>query len=138
LRLHPPVRSRVRRPLPATPGKRPTHLLRSLFSGLVLAFAGSRANISRTILSCAGIVVGVGALIAVVTAGHFGQTYAKVYGEANGGIAATYDVTAPTPHKDVGAFAEDMLRAGGTAVALQQKVHSPAIPLRQGASVLTD
>src|SRR5690606_10531116 len=83
LRHHPPVRSRVRRPHPDTPGKRPTPLLRSLISGLVLAFAGSRANISRTILSCAGIVVGVGALIAVVTAGHFGQTYAKVYGEAN-------------------------------------------------------
>ncbi|GAA1070380.1 putative ABC transport system permease protein [Nocardiopsis composta] len=113
-------------------------LLRSLISGLVLAFAGSRANISRTILSCAGIVVGVGALIAVVTAGHFGQTYAKVYGEANGGIAATYEVTAPTPLKDVGAFEEDMLRAGGEAVALQQMVDSPAIQLRQGASVLTD
>src|SRR5690606_31419041 len=126
LRHHPPVRSRVRRPHPDTPGKRPTPLLRSLISGLVLAFAGSRANISRTILSCAGSVVGVGALIAVVTAGHFGQTYAKVYGEANGGIAATYEVTAPTPLKDVGAFEEDMLRAGGEAVALQQMVDSPA------------
>ncbi|WP_017592734.1 ABC transporter permease [Nocardiopsis potens] len=113
-------------------------MLRSLISGLVLAFAGSRANISRTILSCAGIVVGVGALIAVVTAGHVGQTYAKAYGEANTGVAATYEVTSPAPVDDVEAFEEDMLRAGGEAVALQQPLDSAGIQLRQGTSVFKD
>ncbi|MDA2803661.1 ABC transporter permease [Nocardiopsis suaedae] len=105
-------------------------MLRSLTSGLVLAFAGSRANVSRTILSCAGIVVGVAALITVVTAGHVGERYAVAYSEANWGVAATYDVNLP-PVDDPAALKEDLLRAGGQAAAMNFTPQS-GIRMRQG------
>ncbi|MDA2811994.1 ABC transporter permease [Nocardiopsis sp. RSe5-2] len=112
-------------------------MLRSLTSGLVLAFAGSRANVSRTILSCAGIVVGVAALITVVTAGHVGERYAIAYSEANWGVAATYDVTLPGNVDDPAALKEDLERAGAQAAAMNFSPQS-GIRLRQGDQEIRD
>ncbi len=117
-------------PSPDPAEERAVGLLRSITSGLVLAFAGSRANVSRTILSCAGIVVGIGALITVVTAGHVGERYAVAYSEANWGVAATYAVSLPSV-EDTGALKEDLLRAGGQAVSLDFRTESD-IRMRQG------
>ncbi|GAB3735925.1 ABC transporter permease [Nocardiopsis nanhaiensis] len=110
-------------------------MLRSLTAGVVLAFAGSRANVARTILSCAGIVVGVGALILVVTAGDLGQRYATAYSEANAGRAATLEVVAFDGLTDLDAFEEDLGRAG----ALETSIHNgpeQATPLRQGDDII--
>ncbi|WP_017542412.1 ABC transporter permease [Nocardiopsis prasina] len=112
-------------------------MLRSLTAGIVLAFAGSRANVARTILSCAGIVVGVGALIMVVTAGELGQRYATAFGEANAGRAATMEVTVFDKVTDLRAFEEDLGRAGGLEVSLHNRTESPP-PLRQGDQVFRD
>ena len=95
-------------------------MLRSLTAGIVLAFAGSRANVTRTILSCAGIVVGVGALIMVVTAGDLGQRYATAFSEANAGRAATIEASAYNPINDLAAYEEDLVRAGAQDVSLYQ------------------
>ncbi|WP_159940514.1 MULTISPECIES: ABC transporter permease [unclassified Nocardiopsis] len=100
-------------------------MLRSLTAGIVLAFAGSRANIARTILSCAGIVVGVGALIMVVSASDFGQRFATAYSEANAGRPATLRVDVSGQVTDRAAFEEDLVRAGGQDVSLYH------MPLRQ-------
>lgn len=112
-------------------------MLRSLVAGILLAFAGSRANIARTILSCAGIVVGVGSLIAVVTAGDFGQRFATAYSEANAGRAATLSVaTWDTEITDVAAFEEDLVRAGGVDVSLYTTLQSASV--RSGDQVVPD
>lgn len=112
-------------------------MLRSLTAGIVLAFAGSRANVARTILSCAGIVVGVGALILVVSASDFGQRFATAYSEANAGRPATLEVTVHGRVTDRAAFEQDLLRAGGQDVSIY---HRPSqIPsIRSGGSVLPD
>ncbi|MEU3016189.1 ABC transporter permease [Nocardiopsis sp. NPDC007018] len=112
-------------------------MLRSLQAGIVLAFAGSRANVARTILSCAGIVVGVGALIMVVTAGELGQRYATAFSEANAGRAATMDVTVFDAVSDLDAFEEDLGRAGALEVSVHQRTDN-APPLRQGDQVFRD
>ncbi|WP_017570918.1 ABC transporter permease [Nocardiopsis halotolerans] len=112
-------------------------MLRSLTAGIVLAFAGSRANVARTILSCAGIVVGVGALILVVSASDFGQRFATAYSEANAGRPATLQVTVGTQITDRAAFEEDLVRAGGLDVSLyQQLARSPMT--RVDGSVVPD
>jgi putative ABC transport system permease protein len=112
-------------------------MLRSLVAGILLAFAGSRANISRTILSCAGIVVGVGSLIAVVTAGDFGQRFATAYSEANAGRAATLMVAAwDTEITDVAAFEEDLVRAGGVDVSLNTILQG--VSMRSGDQSIPD
>ncbi|HJE59475.1 MAG TPA: ABC transporter permease [Nocardiopsis listeri] len=110
-------------------------MLRSLTAGIVLAFAGSRANVARTILSCAGIVVGVGALIMVVTAGDLGQRYATAFSEANAGRAATIEAMAFTPISDMGAYEEDLVRAGAQDVSLQQAPQQEVL-FRSGDEVL--
>ncbi|MFD6953228.1 cell division protein FtsX [Nocardiopsis sp. TSRI0078] len=112
-------------------------MLRSLTAGIVLAFAGSRANVARTILSCAGIVVGVGALIMVVTASDFGQRFATAYSEANAGRPATLQVTVFGQVTDRAAFEEDLFRAGGQDISIY---HSPsqAPTVRSGGSVVPD
>lgn len=117
-------------PAPDPAEERAAGLLRSITSGLVLAFAGSRANVSRTLLSCAGIVVGIAALITVVTAGHVGERFAVAYSEANWGVAATYDVALPAV-EDTGALKEDLLRAGGQAASLNLRADAD-IRMRQG------
>ncbi|WP_306366314.1 ABC transporter permease [Nocardiopsis sp. CC223A] len=112
-------------------------MLRSLVAGILLAFAGSRANIARTILSCAGIVVGVGSLIAVVTAGDFGQRFATAYSEANAGRAATLMVGMwDTDVTDVAAFEEDLVRAGGVDVSLNTMLHG--VSVRSGDQTIPD
>lgn len=110
-------------------------MLRSLTAGVVLAFAGSRANIARTILSCAGIVVGVGALIMVVSVSDFGQRFATAYSEANAGRPATLQVTVFDQVTDRAAFEEDLARAGGQDISVY---HSPdnTPMLRSGDSVV--
>ena len=112
-------------------------MLRSLTAGIVLAFAGSRANVARTILSCAGIVVGVGALIMVVTAGELGQRYATAYGEANAGRAATMEVTVFDTVTDLDAFEQDLGRAGALETSLLQRPENSP-PFRRGDQVLRD
>ncbi|WP_304451724.1 ABC transporter permease [Nocardiopsis sp. YSL2] len=112
-------------------------MLRSLTAGIVLAFAGTRANVARTILSCAGIVVGVGALVLVVTAGDFGQRFAVAYGEANVGLPATLHVSVWSPINDREAFEEDLRRAGGQDVSLHQWPAQPPV-IRSGDTVLPD
>ncbi|WP_435107613.1 ABC transporter permease [Nocardiopsis synnemataformans] len=112
-------------------------MLRSLTAGIVLAFAGSRANVARTILSCAGIVVGVGALILVVSASDFGQRFATAYSEANAGRPATLEVTVQGRVTDRAAFEEDLVRAGGQDISIYHRPSElPAI--RAGGSVLPD
>jgi putative ABC transport system permease protein len=103
----------------------------------VLAFAGSRANVARTILSCAGIVVGVGALILVVSASDFGQRFATAYSEANAGRPATLEVTVHGRVTDRAAFEQDLVRAGGQDISIY---HRPSqVPsIRSGGSVLPD
>lgn len=113
-------------------------LLSSLVSGVVLAFAGSRANIARTILSCAGIVVGVGALILVVAASDFGQRYAVAFSESNIGRPATMSVFVYEEEiTDLAAFENDLRRAGGLEVSI---VHRPAAEprVRSGDEVFND
>ena len=110
-------------------------MLRSLTAGIVLAFAGSRANVARTILSCAGIVVGVGALIMVVTAGDLGQRYATAFSEANAGRAATIEATTYTPISDLAAYEEDLARAGAQDVSLYQFPQQEVL-FRSGDEVL--
>lgn len=112
-------------------------MLRSLTAGIVLAFAGSRANVARTILSCAGIVVGVGALILVVSASDFGQRFATAYSEANAGRPATLEVTVQGRVTDRAAFEQDLVRAGGQDISIY---HRPSqVPsIRSGGSVLPD
>ncbi|ASU60173.1 MULTISPECIES: ABC transporter permease [Nocardiopsis] len=112
-------------------------MLRSLTAGIVLAFAGSRANVARTILSCAGIVVGVGALILVVSASDFGQRFATAYSEANAGRPATLEVTVHGRVTDRAAFEQDLVRAGGQDISIY---HRPSqVPsIRSGGSVLPD
>ncbi|MFL1381918.1 MULTISPECIES: ABC transporter permease [unclassified Nocardiopsis] len=112
-------------------------MLRSLVAGILLAFAGSRANIARTILSCAGIVVGVGSLIAVVTAGDFGQRFATAYSEANAGRAATLMVgTWEAEVTDVAAFEEDLVRAGGVDISLNKWLEN--VSMRSGDQSIAD
>jgi putative ABC transport system permease protein len=112
-------------------------MLRSLTAGIVLAFAGSRANVARTILSCAGIVVGVGALVLVVSASDFGQRFATAYSEANAGRPATLEVTVHGRVTDRAAFEQDLVRAGGQDISIY---HRPSqVPsIRSGGSVLPD
>ncbi|GHC76257.1 hypothetical protein GCM10007079_12410 [Nocardiopsis terrae] len=110
-------------------------MLRSLTAGIVLAFAGSRANVARTILSCAGIVVGVGALILVVTAGDLGQRFATAYSEANAGRAATLEVSAFGTVTDLDSFEEDLGRAGALEVSVYNRMES-APPLRADDEVI--
>lgn len=112
-------------------------MLRSLTAGIVLAFAGSRANVARTILSCAGIVVGVGALILVVSASDFGQRFATAYSEANAGRPATLEVTVQGRVTDRAAFEQDLVRAGGQDISIY---HRPSrVPsIRSGGSPLPD
>ena len=112
-------------------------MLRSLTAGIVLAFAGSRANIARTILSCAGIVVGVGALIMVVSAGDFGQKFATAYGEANAGLPATLEVTVEGQITDRSALEEDLLRAGGRDLSIYQNPSASPV-LRSGDQVFSE
>ncbi|MFE3458838.1 ABC transporter permease [Nocardiopsis aegyptia] len=112
-------------------------MLRSLTAGIVLAFAGTRANVARTILSCAGIVVGVGALVLVVTAGDFGQRFAVAYGEANVGLPATLQVSVWSQISDRDAFEEDLRRAGGQDVSVYQRPSQPPV-IRSGDTVLPD
>ncbi|CAM4086882.1 hypothetical protein GCM10009799_48300 [Nocardiopsis rhodophaea] len=113
-------------------------MLRSLIAGLVLAFAGSRANVSRTILSCAGIVVGVASLITVVTAGDFGERFAKSYTEANFGVADTFQVDIMDERvTDVDAFETDLKRAGATTVSLTAHPEGE-LRMRDGATVIPD
>lgn len=109
----------------------------SLTAGIVLAFAGSRANIARTILSCAGIVVGVGALIMVVSAGDFGQKFATAYGEANAGLPATLHVTVEGRLTDRSALEEDLVRAGGRDLSIYQNPSKTPM-LRSGDQVFSD
>ncbi|MDE3721063.1 ABC transporter permease [Nocardiopsis sp. N85] len=112
-------------------------MLRSLVAGILLAFAGSRANIARTILSCAGIVVGVGSLIAVVTAGDFGQRFAVSYSEANAGRPATLSVGLWGGEvTDVVAFEEDLHRAGGQDVSIYHSIGNTS--MRSGDQVVRD
>ncbi|MEE2046438.1 ABC transporter permease, partial [Nocardiopsis tropica] len=113
-------------------------MLRSLMAGIVLAFAGSRANVARTILSCTGIVVGVGALVLVVSASDFGQRFATAYSEANAGRPATLEVSVfEETITDRAAFEEDLVRAGGRDVSLYQSpVEPPSI--RSGDTVVTE
>ncbi|MET9796674.1 ABC transporter permease [Nocardiopsis alba] len=110
-------------------------MLRSLTAGILLAFAGSRANVARTILSCAGIVVGVGALIMVVTAGDLGQRYATAESEANAGRAATMSVTSFSAVTDMAAYEEDIARAGAEKVSLSQMPAQSAV-FRNGDETL--
>lgn len=110
-------------------------MLRSLTAGIVLAFAGSRANVARTILSCAGIVVGVGALIMVVTAGDLGQRYATAFSEANAGRAATMEVSTFDRVTDLDAFEEDLGRAGALETSIHSRMEN-APPFRKGDEVL--
>ncbi|MFV2198325.1 ABC transporter permease [Nocardiopsis sp. LOL_012] len=112
-------------------------MLRSLTAGVVLAFAGSRANIARTILSCTGIVVGVGALVMVVTASNFGQRYAVTTSEVQGGLPATIQVEIPGEVTDRAALEADLLRVGGREVSLYQTPTSRPL-LRTGQNVVTD
>ncbi|MFC3997231.1 ABC transporter permease [Nocardiopsis sediminis] len=112
-------------------------MLRSVIAGIVLAFAGSRANVSRTILSCAGIVVGVGALITVVTAGDVGERFATSYTEANFGVAATMQVDVTAEVADVEALETDLQRAGGQAVSLAA-YPSGTVLVRSGGQVIPD
>ncbi|GAB2493157.1 ABC transporter permease [Nocardiopsis aegyptia] len=112
-------------------------MLRSLTAGIVLAFAGTRANVARTILSCAGIVVGVGALVLVVTAGDFGQRFAVAYGEANVGLPATLQVSVWSQISDRDAFEEDLRRAGGQDISVYQRPSQPPV-IRSGDTVLPD
>ncbi|MFC4560426.1 ABC transporter permease [Nocardiopsis mangrovi] len=112
-------------------------MLRSLIAGIVLAFAGSRANVSRTILSCAGIVVGIGALITVVTAGDTGERFATSYTEANFGVAATMQVDLMAEVSDVEALETDLRRAGGEAVSLVG-FPSGSVVVRSGDQVIPD
>lgn len=113
-------------------------MLRSLTAGIVLAFAGSRANVARTILSCAGIVVGVGALVLVVSASDFGQRFATAYSEANAGRPATIEVTVfEEPITDRAAFEEDLVRAGGRDISLYQ-APAEAPQIRSGDTVITE
>ncbi|GAA3980501.1 FtsX-like permease family protein [Thermobifida alba] len=102
-------------------------MLRSITAGLVLAFAGSRANVARTILSCAGIVIGIGALITVVTVGDVGERYARAYSEAVAGRAATLQVDLMVRPGNLEAFEADLLRAGGSAVSLDTWLGGPLI-----------
>ncbi|WP_028648597.1 ABC transporter permease [Nocardiopsis sp. CNT312] len=112
-------------------------MLRSLTAGVVLAFAGSRANIARTILSCTGIVVGVGALVMVVTASDFGQRYAVTTSEVQGGLPATLQVEVSGEVTDRAALEADLLRVGGREVSLYQTPTSHPL-LRTGQNVVTD
>src|SRR5690606_7089416 len=102
-------------------------VLRSITAGLVLAFAGSRANVARTILSCAGIVIGIGALITVVTIGDVGERYARAYSEAVAGRAATLQVGLIDRPGYREAFVGDLLRAGGRAVLQNTWLGGPLI-----------
>jgi len=111
-------------------------VLRSITAGLVLAFAGSRANVARTILSCAGIVVGIGALITVVTAGDLGERYAKAYSESVAGRAATFQVDLMAELEDLEAFEADLQRAGGTVVSLSTWISGPVV--RSGGTPVPD
>lgn len=111
-------------------------MLRSIAAGLILAFAGSRANVARTILSCAGIVIGIGALITVVTASHVGERFAVAYSEINFGRAATLQVDLPSPPIDTEAFEADLRRSGAQAVALTSWVDG--VLLRTGSEVVPD
>ncbi|OLT27627.1 cell division protein FtsX [Nocardiopsis sp. CNR-923] len=112
-------------------------MLRSLTAGIVLAFAGSRANIARTILSCAGVVIGVGALIVVVMASDFGQRYAVAYSEIQGGLPATLEVVVDDDVTDRGALEEDLRRSGGEQVSLYQ-MPSDTIQIRSGDATVPD
>ncbi|WP_433699952.1 ABC transporter permease [Nocardiopsis sp. CA-288880] len=113
-------------------------MLRSLIAGIVLAFAGSRANVARTILSCTGIVVGVGALVLVVSASDFGQRFATAYSEANAGRPATLEVSVfEETITDRAAFEEDLVRAGGRDVSLYQSPMEPP-SIRSGDTVVTE
>ncbi|TDQ54701.1 putative ABC transport system permease protein [Actinorugispora endophytica] len=105
-------------------------------AGLVLAFAGSRANITRTLLSCAGIVVGVGSLIAVVTAGHVGERYAVAYSEINFGRAATFQVDLGGVPSDLEAFESDLRRAGARSVSMTTWVNG--LFLRSGTETVPE
>ncbi|QUX30139.1 ABC transporter permease [Nocardiopsis akebiae] len=112
-------------------------MLRSLTAGIVLAFAGSRANVARTILSCAGIVVGVGALILVVSASDFGQRFATAYSEANAGRPATLEVTVQGRVTDRAAFEQDLVRAGGQDISIYHRP-SQAPSIRSGGTPLPE
>ncbi|MFD3688950.1 ABC transporter permease [Nocardiopsis sp. NPDC058631] len=113
-------------------------MLRSLTAGIVLAFAGSRANVARTILSCAGIVVGVGALVLVVSASDFGQRFATAYSEANAGRPATLEVSVfDETITDRAAFEEDLVRAGGQDISLYQMPAAP-LTIRSGDSMISE
>lgn len=127
-----PTQPRQRAPWgPVPPAPRPRKgfldVLRSITAGLVLAFAGSRANVARTILSCAGIVIGIGALITVVTVGDVGERYARAYSEAVAGRAATLQVDLMVRPGNLEAFEADLLRAGGSAVSLNTWLGGPLI-----------
>lgn len=91
-------------------------------SGFILAAAGSRANVTRTILSCAGITIGVGALILIVTGGDVGERFAKSFAESNAGVAATYTVDVYDESggtlEDLDALEADLRRAGAQAVSI--------------------
>ncbi|MCY9785609.1 ABC transporter permease [Nocardiopsis sp. EMB25] len=112
-------------------------MLRSLTAGIVLAFAGSRANIARTILSCAGVVVGIGALILVVMGSDFGQRYAVAYSEIQGGLPATLQVSVSGEISDRDALEEDLYRAGGEQVSLYQ-TPGDLIRIRSGDTAAPD
>lgn len=108
-------------------------------SGVVLAAAGSRANITRTILSCAGITIGVGALILIVTGGDVGERFAKSFAESNTGVAATYTVDlydgAGSTLEDLDSFEADLRRAGGQAVSITSM---PETQMRIGEEEVDD
>ncbi|MFW6639544.1 ABC transporter permease [Nocardiopsis algeriensis] len=110
-------------------------MLRSFTAGIVLAFAGSRANVARTILSCAGIVVGVGSLILVVTGSDFGERFAIAYSETNAGRAATFEISVMEEVSDQEALEEDIRRAGAQEVSLFQ-TPSASVLLRSGGTVI--
>ncbi|MEY9213682.1 ABC transporter permease [Thermobifida halotolerans] len=111
-------------------------MLRSVTAGLVLAFAGSRANVARTILSCAGIIIGIGALITVVTVGDVGERYARSYSEAVAGRAATFQVDLTVQPENPEAFETDLRRAGGSAVSLDTWISGPL--LRSAGTTIPD
>ncbi|ASU82729.1 ABC transporter permease [Nocardiopsis gilva YIM 90087] len=113
-------------------------MLRSLIAGLVLAFAGSRANVSRTILSCAGIVVGVASLITVVTVGDFGERFAQSYTESNFGVADTFQVDIMEERvTDIDALETDLKRAGATTVSLTSRPEGE-LRMRAGGTAIPD
>lgn len=107
-------------------------------SGIVLAAAGSRANVTRTILSCAGIMIGVGALILIVTGGDVGERFAESYAESNAGVATTLDVSIYDPSvriEDLGPFEDDLRRAGAQSVSMVAMANTE---IRIGAKPVPD